>query len=253
MQQCNANDIKQIGVSTDPRDLIDIKGEGDITVTKTFAPNKTIYTIKYQPYQAPAIIINTAIHKVGTTVPSFVFSGQIVQGTAEILSRTITPSRPVNLELPFSWTESNIQGPTAGIWPRFNGSPIQIAITDVTGNIITKEVGLDFRNLFYMGYSIDDTINEATIKGFAQQHLLKGIRDRYSSFTYNYSIVPAYIYWVFPAGTPTFTEAAEGPLPVPLKLDHPNVNITDEGITLPYRVIRTAVKTRFNNATIVLR
>lgn len=253
MQQCNINDPRRLPISTDPRDLIDVRGEGDVTVTKTFESDRVVFTVKYQEYKAPSIIINSAIHKVGTTISSFVFTGQIIPGTADIISRSIIPNRNINLEQVFSWTESNILGTSAGIWPRFNGNPLKIVVTDSTNNSIEQEVGISFRNLFYMGYSVNDIVTELEIKSFSNAHLLSNIRERYNSFSYNFSIVPAYVYWVFPAGTPTFTEASEGPLPVPLKLDHPNIHITDEGITIPYRVIRTAVRTRFNNSIINLR
>ena len=82
---------------------------------------------------------------------------------------------------------------------------------------------------------------------------MTNILSTYSSFTYNSSTIPVYIYWVFPLGTTSFSEAFEGPLPVPLKLDMPNVSITDEGVTKVYRVIRTSVKSKLVNAKIELR
>ena len=86
------------------------------------------------------------------------------------------------------------------------------------------------------------------------QDLLTSILNKYSSFTYiSNGVLPEYIYWVFPLSTATFNEAAEGPLPVPLKLNLPNVSVEDEGITISYRVIRTAVKSKITNTTITLK
>ena len=120
-------------------------------------------------------------------------------------------------------------------------------------NRVSLQVGVEFRHLFYMGYSTNTSLTEAEILGLVTQDLLTSILSKYYSFTYNYSALPVYLYWVFPADTPGFTYASEGPLPVPLKLDMANVSVTESGVAKNYRVIRTAVKTKFVNATIKLQ
>jgi hypothetical protein len=137
------------------------------------------------------------------------------------------------------------------LWPKFSGNPTTIEVSDGT-QLITKQVGIEYRHLFYMGYSTKDTLTESEIKELIDQTLLVNVLTKYSTFTYNYSVVPVYIYWVFPSDTPGFTLAEEGPLPIPLKLDMSPVSITDESITKTYKVIRTAVKTKLVNAIIKL-
>jgi len=251
--QCDQNDASVAKAIINPLEAIEVIGGNRIKVTKSETESKATYTVNYNPYSEPKITVNSAIHKVGTTVPSFEFTGNIEEGSESIVSREMIPDKGLDLTQQFSWTETNIQGIDTGLWPQYNGEPTLIRCTDFEGNTIEKYAGLEFRYLFYMGFSINDIITESDVKAFSNQDLLTNIISKYSSYTYNYTVVPTYLYWVFPLGTQVFTEAYEGPLPVPLKLDHPNINITDEGITKTYRVIRTAVRTRFNNATIILK
>lgn len=250
--RCDLNDA-QVNVVVDPLKAIEVEGGKNIKVDKQSLTDKTIFTVNYQEYAKATIDSNTAIHKVGTTVPSFTFNVAIIPGSENLVSRAMIPDKGLNLEEPFSWTEENILGTDSGLWPKYDGSPTIVSCMDDTGVTVSKEIGLEYRYLFYMGYSIKDNLTESDIKALATSDLLTNIKSKYSSFTYNYTVLPAYIYWVFPEGTPSFSEAAEGPLPVPLKLDLPNVNITDEGITKSYRVIRTAVRTRFNNAKLTIQ
>ena len=201
---------------------------------------------------------NVGVTKVGVTVPVVTFNGSIVKGSEDIVSRTMTPDKGLDLTAPFSWGETDVLGTAPGLWPKFSGIPTTIQVSDGT-QLVTKQVGIEYRHLFYMGYSTKDTLTETEIKELVDQTLLTSVLSRYSTFTYNYSVVPVYIYWVFPSDTPGFTLAEEGPLPVPLKLDMSPVSITDttipeevEGRTKTYKVIRTAVKTKLVNAIIKL-
>lgn len=258
MRQCDTNDIKRIA-SLDPNEAIEIIGGTNIRVVKEELANKTRYTINYNAFSAPSININTQIAKVGVTVPFIEFTGSFVAGSESIVQRTMAPDKGLDLTAPFSWTESNVLGTAPGLWPKYNGEPLELSVTDAVGTVVTKQVGIEYRHLFYMGFSDKDTLLATDIKELGTQDsgaqdLLTSILSKYSSFTYTGSgVLPLYIYWAFPLSSPTFNEAAEGPLPVPLKLDLPNVSVEDSGVTIPYRVIRTAVKSKITNAKITLK
>lgn len=251
--QCDINDSKPEFVGN-PADILQFKEGKNIKITEETTSTNRIITIGYEEYKAPSITTSSSVGvtKVGVTVPTVTLSGNIVKGTEDIILRSTTPDKGLDLTQPFSWIETSVLGTSPGLWPRFSGSPLQIYAKDSEGTEVTKYAGVEYRHLFYMGYSTLDTINESGIKSLVTQDLLTSILSKYSSFTYNYTIVPAYIYWVFPADTTGFTEAKEGPLPVPLKLDLPNVTVIDEGISKSYRVIRTAAKTKLANANIDL-
>lgn len=249
---CDINDVKR-DLTVDPKDVIDIIAGDKIEVLKDTSGNKTVYTISYKEYAAPRITVNSEVYKVGTKVPNFTFNGNIHLGSSPIISRTMTPDKGLNLEAPFSWTENNILGTSNGLWPRFNGSPTKIKVIDSTGNEVEVSAGLEYRFTYYMGYSTKDTLTESEVKELKEGSLLTSILNKYRSYTYNSRALRVYIYWVFPSDSPSFTEASEGVLPVPLKLDIPNIQITDEGIQKHYRIIRTAVKTKFANAKIDLK
>lgn len=252
MSDCDVNDVKKVSTG-DPRDAIELVEGENISISKESTPTKDIYTISYQDYIRPTITLESSIGitKVGVIVPSVTFNGNITAGTKDILTRTMTPDKSLDLTVPFSWQETNVLGTEPGLWPQFSGAATKVETSD-EDNTVEKSIGIDYRHLFYSGYSIKTVLTEADIKALSSQDLLTNILSKYSTFTYNYSVVPVYIYWVFPADTPGFTLAEEGPLPVPLKLDLPNVNITDEGITKSYRVIRTAAPTKLTNAIIKL-
>lgn len=256
MRQCDTNDVKKVG-SLDPREAIEIVGGTNIKVVKENFSDKVRYTINYNAFKAPTINVNTQIAKVGVTVPSIEFTGSFVPGSESIVQRTMTPDKGLDLTIPFSWTETKVRGTAPGLWPKYNGEPLELSVTDAVGTVVTKQVGVEYRHLFYMGFSDKDTLNSAEIKALSTtgaSDLLTSILSKYSSFTYiDNGDLPLYIYWAFPLGSPTFNEAAEGPLPVPLKLDLPNVNVEDSGVTIPYRIIRTAVRSKITNAKITLK
>ena len=249
---CDINDVKR-DLTVDPRDAIDIVAGDKIEVLKDTSGNKTVYTISYKEYAAPRITVNSEVYKVGIEVPNFTFNGNIHVGSSPIISRTMTPDKGLNLEAPFSWTESNIKGTSNGLWPRFNGSPTKIKVIDNTGNEVEVSAGLEYRFTYYMGYSTKDTLTESDVKELKEGSLLTSILNRYRSYTYNSSALRVYIYWVFPSDSPSFTEASEGVLPVPLKLNIPNIEIMDEEVPKSYRAIRTAVPTRSATSEIDLK
>lgn len=251
---CDVNDVKKPS-SLDVRDLIELVAGTSIGIDVEKTPDKTIYTINYREYRPLSINVtqNVSIAKVGTAVPTVTFVGNIVKGSEDIVSRTMVPDKSINLEEQFTWTEENITGLTPGLYPQFSGKPTEIEAIDFKATKVTKQVGVEFRHLFYMGYSIKDTLTEnEIITLLTTQDLLTSVKSKYGSFVYNYTVVPTYIYWVYPLGSSEIVSASEGPLPVPLKLDLPNVNITDSGVLKSYRVVRTAVKSKLSNATIVL-
>lgn len=249
---CDINDVKR-DLTVDPRDAIDIVAGDKIEVLKDTSGNKTIYTISYKEYAAPRITVNSEIHKVGIEVPDFTFEGNIFLGSNPLVSRTMTPDKGLNLEAPFSWTEKKILGTSNGLWPRFNGNPTKIKVIDNTGNEVEVSAGLEYRFTYYMGYSTKDMLTESEIKSLKEGSLLTSILNKYRSYTYNSGALRVYIYWVFPSDSPSFTEASEGPLPVPLELNIPNIEIIDEEIPKSYRIIRTAVRTKFANSKIDLK
>lgn len=253
MGQCDTNDIKKVG-SLDPREAIEIVGGTNIKVVREELSDKVRYTINYNAFKAPTINVNTQIAKVGVTVPFIEFTGSFVPGSESIVQRTMTPDKGLDLTVPFSWTETNVRGTVPGLWPKYNGEPLELSVTDAVGTVVTKQVGVEYRHLFYMGFSDKDTLLATDIKELGTQDLLTSILSKYSSFTYTGNgVLPLYIYWAFPLGSPTFNEAAEGPLPVPLKLDLLSVDVEDSGVTIPYRIIRTAVKSTITNAKITLK
>ena len=251
MSECNVNDVKKL-IIVDPNEAIDIVGGSNIKVLKSQVGSKTVYQINYQDFKPATIQVNTSVVEVGTTVPSFEFLAQFIKGSEDILTRTMVPDKGLDLAGQFSWTESNILGTEAGLWPRYDGIPTKLSCVDTTGNEVTKLVGVEYRLMHYVGYSPNETLTENQVKALINKDLLINVKDKYLSFTYGNTSVPEYIYWAFPLNSVGFSTAKEGPLPVPLKLDLPNVQVTVNGITNTYRVIRTAEKTKITNALITL-
>ena len=251
---CDVNDVKKPS-SLDARDLIELVAGASIGIDVEKTPDKTIYTINYREYSPVSITVtqNVSVAKVGTIVPTVTFNGNIVKGSEDIVYRSMTPDKGLDLEVPFSWTETNVTGLVQGLFPQFSELPTEIEAIDFKATKVIKQVGVEFRHLFYMGYSTKESLAEnEIITLLTTQDLLTSIKNKYTSIVYNYTVVPTYIYWVYPLGSTEIVSASEGPLPVPLKLDLPNVNITDSGVIKSYRVIRTAVKSKLSNATIVL-
>ena len=250
----NINDVQKPNSSVLPKDSIELKEGNNIKIEVEDTGTKKIYTIGYVPFSLPEIFSSNdqAVTKVGITLPTVNFTGRIDSGSNDIVSRSMTPDKGLNLTSQFYWQETNVRGTSPGLWPQFSGAPTTVTVVDDEANEVSKQIGVEFRHLFYMGYSDKDVLAEADIKSLVNQDLLTSIKSKYSSFTYNYSVIPVYIYWVFPGDTAQITAAAEGPLPVPLNLTLPNIDITDEGITKSYRVIRTSAKTKFINATITI-
>lgn len=254
MTSCDINDVPSTA-PIDPREAIEIIGGNKIRVELETTPTKSIYTVHYQEYLAPTITVGYSgpIAKVGTTVASATIAGSINSGSEDIVERTMTPDKGLDLTGPISYIESNVVGTSPGLWPKYSGVPTILTAKDSTGNTVTKQVGVEFRHLYYMVYSTKDFLvdNDSILSG-ATSDLLTSILSKYSTFTYNYSTQPVYIYWIFPSDSPSFTSAMEGPLPVPLKLDCSPITILESGISKQYKVIRTAVKTRFVNSIITL-
>jgi len=253
---CDSNDVKQV-LSLDPRDAIEIKGGNKIDVVVERTGTKDVYTVSYKEYAPPTITVahtgpGNLVVKVGTTVTTATFAGAINTGTEDIVERTMTPDKSLSLTAPISYQETNILGTSPGLWPQFSGVPTIITAKDAQGTTVTKQVGVEFRYPYYMLYTTQEIIaNDDAILGSATEDLLTSILGKYSSFVYNYSTLPVYIYWLFPVGSTTFTSAQEGAQNVPLKLDCSPITITLTGVITPvtYRVIRTAVKTRFTSVT----
>ena len=255
---CDVNDAQKKRI-VDPSEAIDIVGGKDIRVTKNKVGEKMVYTISYNQYAPPTITINSAVRAVGTQVSGFEFRGEIIPGSTAILNRTMTPDLGLDLTTPFNWVEPDFTGTSPGLWPRFNGSPRSITALDSDGTTVSKNVGVEFRNWFYMGYSEKETLTESEIKALVNKDLLTGILSKYSSYTYTPPIeigaATVFIYWVFPLDSSGFTAALEGPLPVPLHMEHTSVSLTFPGVAspIPYRVIRTSVKSYVNQTKISLK
>ena len=251
MSGCNVNDVPSTA-PVDAREAIEIKAGTKIRVELEKVSNKDIYTIHYQEYLPPTITVSYkgAVAKVGTTVASATIDGSINPGSEVIVERTMAPDKGISLTAPISYIETNVTGTTPGLWPRYNGVPTVFTAKDATGTVVTKQVGVEFRHLYYMIYTTQNTLvdNDSVLNGTnTTKDLLTSILDKYKTFTYNYSLQPVYVYWVFPADSTTFTAAAEGPLPVPLKLDCTPIMVLDSGVNKQYKVIRTATKTIFNS------
>lgn len=250
MSKCDVNDIPKVG-STDPKEVIEIVGGNKIRVELETTSNKNIYTIHYQEYLPPVITVgySGAVAKVGTTVEEAIIAGSINEGSETIVERTMTPDKGLSLTAPISYIETNVTGTTPGLWPRYSGVPTVFTAKDSTGFVVSKQVGVEFRYPFYMAYSTKDILvtNDDLLNGpNTTEDLLTTILSKYSSYLYNYSAVPVYIYWIFPANTPGFTSAQEGAQNVPLKLDCDPIEITIPEVgNVLYKVIRTALKTRF--------
>ena len=251
MSECNVNDVKKLTI-VDPNEAIDIVGGSNIKVLKSQVGSKTIYQINYQDFKPATIQVNTSVVEVGTTIPSFEFLAQFVKGSEDILTGNMVPDKGLDLTGQFSWTESNIIGTAVGLWPRYAGVSTKLSCIDITGNEVTKFVGVEYRLMHYVGYSPNETLTESQVKALINKDLLVNVKDKYSSFTYGNTSIPEYIYWAFPLNSVGFSTAKEGPLPVPLKLDLPNVQVIVNGITNTYRIIRTAEKTKITNALITL-
>jgi hypothetical protein len=261
MGKCDINDGKAI-IPVDPRETIEIVGGNKIEVFVEKTATKSTYTVNYREYAPPTISVVHAgpgnlIQQVGVTVPLADFLGGIYSGSNTIVERTMVPDKSLDLSLPISFTETDVLGTSPGLWPQFSGIPTVISAKDDTGTIVTKQVGVEYRYPFYMIYTtksalVDD--DSLLVSPETTTDLLTSILSKYNSFTYNYSAMPVYVYWVFPVVTTGFSTALEGSQIVPLKLDCSSINITLPGVTLPvvYRVIRTAVKTRFTTVTPII-
>ena len=252
MGNCNVNDTPSLNPSSDPRDAIEVKGGTKIRVELEKTPGKDTYIVHYQEYLPPTITVSYkgAVVKVGTTVLEATIDGSITPGSEDIVERIMTPDKGFSLTAPISYVETDVKGTTPGLWPRYNGVPTVFTAKDAVGTVVTKQVGVEFRYPFYMVYTTQDSLvnDDAVLSGpNSTEDLLTSILSKYSSFLYSYSVQPVYIYWVFPAGTPAFTAAQEGAQNVPLKLDCSPIQITIPGVSpsVSYKVIRTAVKTRF--------
>lgn len=256
---CDVNDAQKKKILADPSEAIDIVGGKDIRVTKNKVGEKMIYIVSYNQYAPPTITINSAVRAVGTQVSGFEFRGEIIPGSTAILNRAMTPDLGLDLSTPFNWIEPDFTGTSPGLWPRFNGTPRSITALDSDGTTVSKSVGVEFRNWFYMGYSEKETLTESEIKALVNKDLLTGILSKYSSYTYTPPIAvgaaTVFIYWVFPLSSTGFTVAIEDPQPVPLFMNHASVNLTFPGLAdpVPYRIIRTALKTYVNNTKILLK
>ena len=252
--QCDVNDSK-LQLSSDPRDVISVVGGNSIEVVETRTLDKLIFTVNYREYAAPTITVNTLIEKVGVTIPTVKFDASFNKGSVNFISRTMTPDKGLDLTIPFTWNEENVRGIEAGLWPRFNGSPILLSCNDEKGTTVTKQVGVEYRNLFYMGYSNKDTLTEADVKTLGNTYektLLTSIKSKYSSYEYDYRGFTTYLYWVYPIGTPEIISAFEGAQNVPLYINPTPLDIEDSGVTTAYRVVRTAVPTKFLKSIIKL-
>jgi len=254
---CNINDSKR-DMSIDPRNAIEIVGGDSITVFKEELSDKTRYTINYREYAAPTINSNTGVFKVGTEV-TFEFNANIVSGSEEIIARTMTPDKGLNLEQPMTWTETNVHGISEGLWPRFPTVPTKITAMDSKGTSVSKDIGIEFRYLMYSGYSDLEFLTQADVKALASTGGYSGLDNsifdnhRVKVYTAPDPLKLNYIYWVYPIGTPTILEAERGPTSVPIFKEHPTVTVVDSGISKDYRVIRTANKSSINKANINLK
>ena len=254
MAKCDVNEIRSEFVAN-PLEAIKVVAGDGISVSEDKVGGQVVFTVSRKDYLAPSLEFTAPIYKVGTIVPSYNFAVNLTNGSEDIVSFSMVPPRVVTPSPILSWTEENIHGTDSGLWPKFDGVPTTITLIDSKGTIVTKQVGLEYRYRFFMGFSTEESLNASQIQTLGNSDLLTGILNKYATHTYTYSggVLPVYIYWAFPSDTVGFTEALEGPMPVPLNLTLPNVNIVDEGVTKSYRVIRTAVKTKVTNAKIQLR
>lgn len=253
---CDVNDVKKPS-SLDARDLIELVAGTSIGIDVEKTPDKTIYTINYREYSPVSITVtqNVSIAKVGTIVPTVTFNGNIVKGSEDIVSRGMTPDKGLDLEVPFSWTETNVTGLVPGLFPQFSELPTEIEAIDFKATKVIKQVGVEFRHLFYMGYSNKGTLTEADVKTLGNTYektLLTSIKSKYSSYEYDYRGFTTYLYWVYPIGTPEIISAFEGAQNVPLYINPTPLAIEDSGVTTAYRVVRTAVPTKFLKSIIKL-
>ena len=250
---CGDNSIK-FPVTGDVRDAIQIVGGKNINVTKERLSDIDKYTIAYQEYISPTITYTPqTIVQTGVVVPSITFTGNIQQGSEEIVTRTMIPDKSLNLSSPFSWKEINISGTAPGLFPKYSGQPTTITVLDADGKTTTKQVGVEVRNAFFCGFNTSDTLTESQIITLTYNHdLLNSILDKYSSFTYTYKTMPTYLYWVYPVGSKGITYASEGVMSVPTVKLSDAVTVTEYGVPTLYEVVRTANKTVFDNSIIKL-
>ena len=259
---CDVNDVKKPS-SLDARDLIELVAGTSIGIDVEKTPDKTIYTINYREYSPLSINVtqDVSIAKVGTTVPTVTFVGNIVKGSEDIVSRTMVPDKSLNLEEQFTWTEENVIGLTPGLYPQFSGKPTEIEAIDFKATKVTKQVGVEFRHLFYIGYSTKNTLTESEIKNIVKVDpgidLLNSVFDKYRTYNYrNDNIqgmsVPVYVYWVIPSYSPPINGAIEDPLPVPIT-NVGSITISEiVGYPQSYVIYRTSVKSLFTGKSIKL-
>lgn len=247
---CGCNDFPIINFPDNPREAIEVVGEGEIVVTESNGPDgKKIFTVKRVVYTPPQILATAnPVREVGQTI-DFTWSINIQPGRDPISSRSLTPQTdPVtDLNAPFTLDADDVTRTSRGTYQAYKVEASD-GITDVERNL-----QIAFYNKVFMGFSWKDgvtagqTIGGSDVSGFIAT-LANSIKDVYGgvrSYVIPVSAVAQYIYWLYEAGTTPIGAMELSNLPFPVVFIPGTIGIVNPhngAITTQYSIVRSANK-----------
>lgn len=247
---CGCNDFPMINFPDNPREAIEVVGEGEIVVTPSNGPNgKKVFTVKRVVYTPPRIqATDNPVREVGQVI-DFTWNVTIQQGRNPITSRGLTPQTdPVtDLAAPFSLSVEDVTRSTRGTSQQY-----KVTTSDGTTDV-ERNLAISFFNKVYRGYSWKDgvtsgqTLQGSDIAGFTAT-LANGIKDVYGgvkSYVLPVSAVAQHIYWLYEAGTTPIGALELSNLPFPVVFIPGTIGIVNPhnaSITTQYSIVRSANK-----------
>jgi hypothetical protein len=203
---------------------------------------KTIYELDDQVLQAPIVVLTNdapTVSEIGVTIPIVTFNGSITQTTFPIASRSLVPDPGgVDITVPFSFQKTDVKRTTPG-----TAELHTLSAMDTEGTTSSKQSSVAFKHAFFQGYSTAPTLAEFQIETLTKT-LNDSIIQQYGGKKnyFVFGVVPMFIFWFGPVGTPAIVGATLSGFALPL-LDLPTVDIVnnhDTSIVTTYWVKRTA-------------
>lgn len=213
-----------------------------IKITETIGPNgERQIQHNFFAYTAPIASFSASpnVFEVGDTVAEVVFTANVTKGSDDISTLSISPDPGVAVtEGTTTFSKLNV---TSSV--KASVQSHTLTVDDASSEpAVTKTASVNAYFRQYMGFSTKAQLNEADVKALVNSGLTSSIKSTYGgSYTYAFpnNGFNNYLYWAYDLGSPEIQELLEGPLPVPLKLDHPNVSVTNSfGIVKTYRIVR---------------
>lgn len=247
-ESCGCNDFPIIQFPSNPREAIEVLGEGEIVVTPSNGPDgKKVFTVKRVVYTPPQIqVTGNPVREVGQVV-DFSWSGSVQQGREPIVRRESVPAG-VDLSGPFTAEVNDITRTSRGTYQAY-----RLEVEDSTGTVVTRNLQIAFYNKVFRGYSWKDGVtagqelSSLDIAAFAST-LAGDIKDVYGgvkSYVIPVSAVAQYIYWIYEAGTTPIGAMELSNLPFPVVFIPGTIGIVNPhnpAITTQYSIVRSANK-----------